>query len=157
MSRERSIELLNRAAGEEIQAILQYLYFHFVCEDRGMGKLGGLFLRVAREEMGHLSLLAERVLFLKGELVMAPAGPVERVEDVEGMLKMGMEMEFASAAFYNEAARECVEIEDFGSRQVFEKLVVDEERHGQGYENELMLLERMGASYLALLSEKGDD
>ena len=31
---ERSIELLNNALAEENTASLQYMYFHFICEDK---------------------------------------------------------------------------------------------------------------------------
>lgn len=31
---ERSIELLNKAVGDELSAVHQYMYFHFHCEDQ---------------------------------------------------------------------------------------------------------------------------
>ncbi len=34
--RKKSIELLNKAVGEELTAVHQYMYFHFHCDDQGM-------------------------------------------------------------------------------------------------------------------------
>ena len=35
MNREKSIELLNAAVGDELAAVHQYLYFHFHLDDQG--------------------------------------------------------------------------------------------------------------------------
>ena len=68
MDRKKSIDLLNHAAADELQAVHQYMYFHFHLDDQGYGPLAGLFKRTAIEEMMHIELLAERVLFLKGDV-----------------------------------------------------------------------------------------
>ncbi len=67
--RKKSIELLNKAVGEELTAVHQYMYFHFHCDDQGgYDLLANLFKRTAIEEMKHVEDLAERILFLKGEV-----------------------------------------------------------------------------------------
>ena len=65
----KSIELLNRAVGDELTAVHQYMYFHFHCEDQGLDLLSALFFRTAIEEMQHVERCAERILFLGGEAV----------------------------------------------------------------------------------------
>ncbi|HSW49384.1 MAG TPA: ferritin-like domain-containing protein, partial [Bryobacteraceae bacterium] len=65
MDKAKSIALLNKAVADELQAVHQYMYFHFHLGDQGFKPLSSLFKRVAIEEMGHVELLAERVLFLK--------------------------------------------------------------------------------------------
>ena len=62
---ERSIELLNKAIADEMLAVHQYMYFHFLCDDQGYDLLAGLFKKTAIEEMIHVERLAERILFLK--------------------------------------------------------------------------------------------
>ena len=57
--REKSIELLNRAVNDELLAVHQYMYFHFVCDDLGYDLLSGLFRRTAIQEMMHVEQLAE--------------------------------------------------------------------------------------------------
>ena len=76
MNKKTSIDLLNKAVADELQAVHQYMYFHFHLDDQGFGPLSLLFKRIAIMEMGHVELLAERILFLKGDVEMALAGPV---------------------------------------------------------------------------------
>jgi bacterioferritin len=66
MNRERRVELLNKAVGDELAAVHQYMYFHFHLDDQGFGPLSALFKRTAITEMGHVEKLAQRILFLKG-------------------------------------------------------------------------------------------
>ena len=76
---EKSVELLNKAIADELYAVHQYMYFHFHCEDQGYDLLAGLFIRTAIEEMGHIELCAERILFLGGEVEMVAAEEVKKI------------------------------------------------------------------------------
>ena len=75
MDRTKSIELLNRAVSDELSAVHQYMYFHFHLDDQGFGPLALLYKRTAIEEMMHIERLAERILFLKGEVELVPSVP----------------------------------------------------------------------------------
>ena len=44
MNRKKSIDLLNRAAADELHAVHQYMYFHFHLDDQGLGPLAALYL-----------------------------------------------------------------------------------------------------------------
>ncbi len=149
---EESIKLLNKAVADELAAVHQYLYFHFHCEDQGFELLAGLFMRIAIEEMGHIELLAERIIFLGGDVEMVPSAEVKKVRDVAEMLEMGMAMEQGSVRDYNVWANECAANADSGSKRIFEQLVADEERHYDQYDNERQNLARFGDRYLALQS-----
>jgi bacterioferritin len=155
MNREKSIDLLNGAAADELHAVHQYMYFHFHLADQGYGPLAGLFKRTAIEEMMHIELLAERILFLKGEVELVAAGEVEKIQDAQKMLLKAAQMEQASAAFYNKAASECAALHDSASKQLFERLVGDEERHFDQYDKQLDHIKQFGESYLALQSFAG--
>lgn len=152
MNRETSIRLLNQAVADELQAVHQYMYFHFHLADQGFGPLSMLFKRIAIMEMGHVERLAERVLFLKGDVEMQAAGPVEKITDPEAMLAKAMAMEEESAASYNRAAQECAANADAASKQIFEALVNDEENHFDQFEKQLEHIRRYGPAYLALQS-----
>ena len=65
---EKSIVLLNKAVADELSAVHQYMYFHFHLDDQGYDLLSSMFKRIAIQEMGHVEVLAERILFLKGEV-----------------------------------------------------------------------------------------
>ena len=155
MDRSKSIELLNRAVGDELAAVHQYMYFHFHLDDQGFGPLAALFKQTAIREMIHIEMLAERILFLKGDVEMVPAAPVEPVQDAEQMLLKARQMEDQSAAAYNAFASECAAAADSVSKQLFESLVADEEVHYDNYDWQLDNIKRFGPSYLALQSFGG--
>jgi bacterioferritin len=152
MNKAKSIELLNTAVADELQAVHQYMYFHFHLDDQGLGPLSLLFKRIAIQEMGHVERLAERILFLKGDVNMVTAGGVERLLEPEQMLAKAAQMEDDSAKSYNEAAIQCAANADAVSKQMFEQLVQEEELHYDEYDKQLDNIKRFGPSYLALQS-----
>jgi bacterioferritin len=152
VDRTKSIELLNQAVADELQAVHQYMYFHFHLDDQGLGPMSMLFKRTAIEEMMHVERLAERILFLKGEVKMAAAGPVETLTEPAAMLKKAMAMETGSIEDYNRAALTCGANADAVTKQLFESLTGDEERHFDQWDKEVDKIAKFGPSYLALQS-----
>ena len=156
----KSIELLNKAVADELSAVHQYMYFHFYCDDYGYDLLANLFKRTAIQEMLHIERLAERILFLKGEVEMNASEEVQKIHDVDEMLKKAAKMEEDSAKEYNVWANECAANADAISKQLFESLVSEEEVHFDQYDTELENLKKFGDNYLALQSierSKGRD
>ena len=149
---KKSIDLLNKAVGDELTAVHQYMYFHFHCDDQGFDLLANLFKRTAIAEMLHIERLADRILFLKGEVEMTASGEVKKIHDVTEMLKIAEGMEENSAKEYNLWANECSANADSVTKQLFEGLVVDEETHYNQYDTELENLKKFGDRYLALQS-----
>ena len=148
----KSIELLNKAVADEMSAVHQYMYFHFYCDDQGFDLLASLFKKTAIEEMGHIELIADRILFLKGELLMKPSRDVKRIQEVKEMLDFSRSDEMAAIKNYNVWANECAANADSASKKLFENLVVDEERHFDQFDIEMDNLDRFGDNYLALQS-----
>ena len=149
---EKSVELLNKAIADELFAVHQYMYFHFLCDDQGYDLLAGLFKRTAIDEMLHVEKLAERILFLKGEVEMKVGGEVEKIKDVAKMLEKAANMEQESARDYNLWANQSSANADSATKQIFEGLVADEERHYDQYDTEAENLKKFGDRYLALQS-----
>jgi len=114
--------------------------------------LAALFKQTAIEEMLHIERLAERILFLKGEVELVAAHEVSKIRKVREMLEMARAMEESSAKSYNLWANECAANADSVSKKLFEDLVVDEERHFDQYDTELENIEQFGENYLALQS-----
>lgn len=147
-----SVDLLNKAVADELQAVHQYMYFHFHLDDQGFGPLATLFKRTAIVEMGHVETLAERILFLKGDVNMSVAGPIAAIQDPAEILAKAIAMESQSAADYNKAAQQCGANADAATKQLFEALVADEESHQDAFDKQLDNIKRFGLSYLALQS-----
>jgi bacterioferritin len=150
--REKSIELLNRALGEELSAVHQYMYFHFHLDDQGYRPLAGLMKKTSIGEMMHAEELAERILFLGGEVEMVVSDPVQKIREPKAMLERARAMEDASVEFYNAAAQECAQNADAASKKVFEELVADEEGHSDMFDQQIQYIERFGERFLALQS-----
>jgi len=155
MEKAKSIHLLNKAVVDELQAVHQYMYFHFHLDDQGFKPLSQLFKRIAIQETGHLEVLADRILFLKGDVEMVAAGPVEKILEPEAILVKVMAMEEDGVKTYNQAAQECAANADAATKQLFERLVGDEEGHFDQYEKQHDNIKRFGLSYLALQSFGG--
>jgi bacterioferritin len=149
---EKSIKLLKKAVADELMAVHQYMYFHFHCDNQGLDPISNLFKRTAIEEMMHIEKLAERILFLKGDVDLNATGPVQQIQDVKKMLEFACSMEEGSIKNYNLWANECSSNADSVSKKLFEELVMDEERHYSQYNDELENIERFGPNYLAMQS-----
>jgi len=128
------------------------MYFHFHLDDLGFAPLAQLFKRTAITEMGHVEALAERILFLKGDVQMAATSEVEKISDPAAMLAKAVAMEQGSVRDYNSAAKDCGTNSDAASKLLFEHLVGDEEGHAAQFERQLDNIKRFGPSYLALQS-----
>ena len=155
MSKKRhskSIQLLNKAVADELLAIHQYMYFHIHCDDLGYDLLASLFKRTAIEEMIHVERLAERILFLGGDVIMKAAEETKTIREVPKMLELARSMEEESARDYNLWANECTKNADSVSKKLFESLVEDEERHFDQYDDEMDNMKKFGDNYLALQS-----
>ena len=148
----KSVELLNKAVSDELLAIHQYMYFHFHCDDQGYDLLASLFKNTAIQEMGHVEILSERILFLNGDVDMKVVGAVKKIKDPKEMVKCAAQMEDDSAKEYNEWANICSANSDSASKKIFEDLVLDEERHFDQFDIEMENMEKYGENYLALQS-----
>ncbi len=150
--KQNSIKLLNQAIGDELSAINQYMYFHFHCDDQGYDLLGALFKKSAIEEMRHVEAFADRVLFLKGDIIMQPSKKVKYIKDIRDMLNFALKEEQSAIKLYNKFANQSSKNLDSATKRLFEDIVIDEERHFGQFDTEIENLEKFGDRYLALQS-----
>jgi bacterioferritin len=138
------LEQLNMALKAELTAIIQYMVQAEMCEDWGYARLGGEIKRQAIEEMGHAEGLIERILFLEGKpavnLTLTPRVSPAVVAQLEDDLKD----EVGAVEEYNNAIRVCREAGDNGTRELFERMLKDEERHTAGLEERLHAIHQIG-------------
>ena len=111
--------------------------------------LSNLFKRTAIEEMRHIERVADRILFLKGDVLLEAASKVEPIHDVRSMLEWADNSEQSAIKIYNQLAIECAANADSATKKLFEDLVMDEERHFGQFDNEVENIKRFGDSYLA--------
>jgi len=149
---EKSIDLLNEAIADEIAAIHQYMYFHFRLDDLGYTPLANLLRQTAIEEMLHAERIAERILFLGGEVEMVVGREVEKIHDAKDMLVKAKALEQEAIGMYNRFAGKCGEHSDSASKKLFEDLVTFEEGHYDQFDRQSDFVKRFGEQYLALQS-----
>jgi len=149
---KKVIDLLNAARSRELSAITQYMAQHYELEDQDYGKLAKKLKEIGIQEMKHAEALAERILFLEGEPTTKPDAMVKKGQSIAEMLKTDMALESAAIKMYNEAAVVCAQEKDQISKQLFEKLLGEEEGHFNDFENVKDHLEKMGNAYLATLA-----
>jgi bacterioferritin len=114
--------------------------------------LAAMFKRIAIQEMGHVERFADRILFLKCDVEMVSAGPVEKLTGLQKILARAATMEHEAVGIYNQFALQASQNADAATKQLFEAQVNDEERHFDEFDKQLDNIKRFGPSYLALQS-----
>ena len=149
---QKVITLLNEARARELAAISQYMVQHYELEDADFGKLAGKMKEIAIQEMKHAEALAERILFLKGEPTTKPDAVAKKGQEIGDMLKTDVALETQAIKMYNDASVACAAAKDQISKQLFEKLLGEEEEHLNIFEIFKEHIDKMGSAYLATLT-----
>jgi len=147
---EKVLARLNHALHDELTAVVQYMVQAELCENWGYGKLAGITKGRAIEEMRHAEALIERIVFLDAmPEVNVPIEP-KIGSDVAKQLEAGLADETGAIREYNEASDICREAGDAGTKNLFERLLHDEERHADFLEAQLHSIKEMGiGAYLS--------
>jgi len=154
---EKVIAHLNEALREELTAINQYFLHAEMCHNWGYHGLGAYIKKQSIDEMKHAEELIERLLFLDATpkmeyLDLNIGGSVK--EQIEADLKL----ETNAVAMYNNAVKAAREAGDDQSRELFSKLLKDEEEHVDWLEAQVHQIKEMGYErYLTLHVEGPKD
>jgi bacterioferritin len=140
---DRVIDQLNNALKEELTAINQYFLHAEMCHNWGYHRLGGYIKKQAIDEMKHAEVLIERLLFLdatpKMEYLELKVG-----QSVRAQLDADLELEVNAVAMYNKAIQISREAGDDASRELFSRLLKDEEQHVDWLEAQVFQIKEMG-------------
>ena len=137
------IEQLNRALREELTAINQYFVHAEMCENWGYDRLSKYIKKQSIDEMKHAESLMERILFLDGTPSMEPLA-LSIGKNVKAMIETDLKLELGAVVLYNEAARIATDEKDNSSRDLFIRLLNDEEEHVDWLEAQLHLIAELG-------------
>jgi bacterioferritin len=147
---KKVIARLNQALHDEISAVLQYMVQAESCENWGYGRLAGITRSRAIEEMKHAEALIERLLFLDTVPNVNVSLKPTLGKDVPQQFEAGLADETGAIREYNESAKICCEAGDAGTKDLFERLLHDEERHADYLDAQLHSIKEVGlGSYLA--------
>ena len=138
------IEALNSALTAELTAINQYFIHGMMCDHWGYHRLAKKHRDESIDEMRHAQTLIERILFLEGVPEIARYNLIRVGQDVKTQLQNDLAAEREAVKLYNESVVKCTAANDAGSRELFEKLIADEEGHLNWLETQLRLIEAVG-------------
>ena len=151
------IEHLNRALTNELTAINQYWLHYRVLKNWGVTKLAEYERHESIDEMKHADTLADRILFLNGLPNFQAIHKLKVGETVEEILKADLALEMEAIPPLKEAIQHCESVRDYTSREVFERILENEEQHVDFLETQFELIERMGLpNYIQLQSEAAE-
>jgi len=143
------IEYLNRAVRHELTAINQYWLHYRLLENWGYRALAKVWRKESMEEMQHADKLIERIIFLDGFPNLQVLDPLQIGQTVKEVLDCDLAAEMSARALYQEAATHCHGVKDYVTRDLFEKLMSDEEDHIDFLETQLELVKRLGLELYA--------
>lgn len=152
---EKVIEQLNTALSSELTAIVQYMTQSEMCQNWGYVRVASLTKARAIEEMKHAEALIERIIFLDAVPVVGVGLKPQLGKNVQEQMEINLKDEQDAVREYNAAAQLCQDMKDNGSRDLFERLLKDEERHVDFLESQIYSINEIGiANYLSQQIEK---
>jgi len=143
------IEYLNKALRHELTAVNQYWLHYRLLDNWGYKMLAKHWRKEAVEEMAHADTLVERIIFLDGFPNMQVLDPLHIGQTVKEVLDCDLKAEISARALYEEAATHCHSVKDYVTRDLFEKLMADEEGHIDFLETQLDLVAKLGLELYA--------
>ena len=138
------IAALNLGLKEELLAINQYFIHAGMCENWHYDRLGSFIKKQSIDEMKHAEALIERILFLDGSPTLTDPMQLTIGKNVKEQLDSDLKLELDAVGMYNEAIKVATEAGDNASRELFERLLKDEEKHVDWLEAQVFQIQEIG-------------
>lgn len=147
---EQVIQHLNDRLAEELTAINQYMVHAEMTENWKYSQLHGIIEKRAIVEMRHAEDLIERILFLEGRPIVSNLLEIRIGPAVPQIHENDLGLEVLAVKNYNESIKVAAEARDDGTKQLFERILKDEEEHVDWIEAQMDQIEQTGIeNYLA--------
>ena len=115
-----------------------------MCENWHYDRLSELIKKQSIGEMKHVEVLIERILFLDGTPDLAKHIEVAIGKNVKEQIESDLKLEVDAVAMYNRAIEAARQEGDNASRELFERLLKDEEEHVDWLEAQLHQMKELG-------------
>jgi bacterioferritin len=146
------VEHLNTALTNELTAINQYFLHARTLQHWGVTKLGQLEYKESIEEMKHADDLIQRILFLDGLPNVQRLNQIAVGESVEEILRADFDLEEKAVVDLREAIAYCESVRDFVSRDLFARILEEEEEHIDFLDRQFDLIKRIGIERYTMLN-----
>jgi bacterioferritin len=147
---KKVIAYLNEVLKAELTAINQYFLHAEMCNNWGYKRLYALTRKESIGEMKHAEELIERILLLDGTPILTELFPLRIGMTVKAQMENDLSLELEAVGRLNDAIRLAAEVGDNGSRELFERILMEEEEHIDFLEAQLHSIKEVGIeNYLA--------
>lgn len=144
------IKSLNQILCGELTAINQYFLHARMMNNWGYTKIGKVVYKESIDEMKHAQAIIDRILFLEGIPNLQKLDALNIGETVPEQLEADKATELVAIPRLKEAISFCEQHKDHGTRDLLQKILVDEEKHLDWIETQLHLIGEIGKeNYLA--------
>lgn len=138
------LALLNAALRNELTAVHQFLAHAERLEDWGLMRMSAAERSEAEEEKAHANLLAQRILLLGGDPDFSAVDELVLGGDVRAVIVGDLAIEQRARATLVEGIRTAELHHDYVSRDLFVRILADEELHEHHLSIALGLIDRVG-------------
>lgn len=147
---DQIIEALNEVLTAELTAINQYFLHAKMLDDWGFKRLAEHSRSESIDEMKHAEEVTERVLYFEGVPNYQRYFSLRIGQTVPEMFEADLALEYEAVERLNKGVALATEHGDNGSRDLFERILVDEEHHIDWLETQLETIRQVGVeNYLA--------
>ena len=135
---------LQEALKEELVAINQYFLHYEMLDNWNYERLAEHLRKQSIDEMKHAERLIERILFLDSTPNLTEPMKLTVGQNVKDQISSDLALEYGAVKLYNNAIRTSRDEGDNVSRELFESLLRDEEKHVDWLEAQLHLIGEVG-------------
>jgi bacterioferritin len=151
---DQVLQHLNEALKNELTAVNQYWLHYRMLDNWGVARLAEFERHESIDEMKHADELSERILFLEGLPNFQMLGRLRVGENVEEILKADLELEREAVGQLKGAIAHCETVRDYVSRDLFTRILDNEEEHVDMLEKQFDMIEQMGLQNYVQLQSK---
>jgi len=153
----RVLEYLNEVLKNELTAINQYWLHYRMFDHWGVKKLAEFERHESIDEMKHADLVSERILFLDGLPNFQLLGRLRIGETVEEALRADLALEMEAIVVLRDAIQHSESVRDYVSRDLFRRILDNEEEHVDTLERQFDMIARMGIENYIQLNAKAEE
>ena len=149
-AKEGVVEKLNTILTIDLTAINQYFIHSEMARNWGFQRVADHLRELSMGEMQDAQNVVRHILFLGGLPNLQRLGQVKVGESIVEDLELDLTMELETVDALREAIAHCESVGDYGTREMLDDMLSDEETHVDWLETQHELIRQVGVEhYLA--------